>query len=443
MLSAAPTTASTTPSTMAAIAHDAFIYGYPTVDLYSILYKYAADPSSPEYKAPLNTIYNTRRVATPEDTAIVAPNCDTPYSYAWLDLRAEPLVLSIPPFEPNRYVSLMLVDLYTYIVGYVTPRTNGNLGGNFLVAGPGWQVSMLPGIKRVLQAPTQFVLALYRTQLFGSRDMPAVRQIQDQFRVQPLSQYVGTPAPTPAPEPKWCAPIDVRKEPKSLRFFAVLNWMLQYMPPLDDERALRETFTAIGVEPAPDFAEPDGAARAALVEGMQAGQQEMAAHLRTVKSSGELFGSREFLGHNYLSRAVGAMVGILGNSAEEFLGIGYQADASGQPFDGSHRYEIKFAPETMPPVKAFWSITVYNEHMLLYANAINRYVVNSAMVDQLARDADGAFTLYVQHDSPGPDKEANWLPIPAGKFNLTFRAYQPEQAILDFTYHAPPVVMIA
>ena len=169
----------------------------------------------------------------------------------------------------------------------------------------------------------------------------------------------------------------------------------------------------------------------------------MAAHLRTVKSSGELFGSREFLGHNYLSRAVGAMVGILGNSAEEYLGIGYQDDADGRPFDGSRRYEIKFAPDAMPPVKAFWSITVYNDRMLLYANAIERYVVNSAMVDQLVRDADGGFTLYVQHESPGPGKEANWLPVPAGKFNLTFRAYQPEQAILDFIYHAPPVVMVA
>ena len=427
--------------TAAAIAHDAFIYGYPTVDLYNILYKYAGDPSSPEYKAPLNKLYNTRHVATPQDKTIVAPNCDTPYSYAWLDLRAEPMVLSIPPFEPNRYVSLMLVDLYTYIVGYVTPRTNGSAGGDFLVAGPDWQGSTPSGIKRVLRAPTQLALAFYRTQLFGTEDLAAVWKIQDQFSVQPLSQYAGTAAPTPAPAPRWCAPVDVRKEPTSLRFFAVLNWMLQYMPPLEDEQELRAIFKEIGVNPAQGFAEPDAETGTALVQGMQAGQQEMAAHLRTVKSSGELFGSRQFLGHNYLSRAVGAMVGILGNSAEEFLGIGYQGDAAGQPFDGSHRYTIKFAPDAMPPVKAFWSITVYDAHMLLYANPLQRYVVNSAMVDQLVRDADGGFTLYVQHDSPGPDKEANWLPVPAEKFNLTFRAYQPEQAILDFTYHAPPVVM--
>ena len=430
--------------TAATIAHDAFIYGYPTVDLYNILYKYAADPSSPEYKAPLNTIYNTRHVATPQDTAIVAPNCDTPYSYAWLDLRAEPMVLSIPPFEPNRYVSLMLVDLYTYIVGYVTPRTNGSRGGDFLVAGPDWQGSTPPGIKRVLHAPTQFALAFYRTQLFGPEDLPAVWKIQDQFGVQPLSQYAGTPAPAA------CAGAQMVRTGRRAQgaHIAALLCGAQLDVPVyatawRTSRSCAQPLLLLESSPhkiLPNLTPETGTA---LVEGMQAGQQEMAAHLRTVKSSGELFGSREFLGHNYLSRAVGAMVGILGNSAEEYLGIGYQGDAEGQPFDGSHCYRIKFTPDAMPPVKAFWSITVYDAHMLLYANSLQRYVVNSAMVDQLVRDADGGFTLYVQHDSPGPDKEANWLPVPAGRFNLTFRAYQPEQAILDFTYHAPPVVMAA
>jgi hypothetical protein len=412
------------------------------VDLYNILRNYAGDPASPEYKAPLNHVSNTRRVATPEDKAIVAPNCDTPYSYAWLDLRAEPVVLTIPPFEPQRYVSLMLSDLYTYIVGYVTPRTNGATGGSFLVAGPDWLGETPPGIKRVFHSPTQFALAFYRTQLFGPDDLQAVWQIQDQFRVQPLSQYLGRPAPAPAPALQWVDPLDVRKEPTSMRFFSVLNWMLQFMPALEDERDLRKTFASIDVKPSPGFAEPDEATRTTLVQGMQAGLQQMTAHLGQVKSSGELFGSRQFLGHNYLARAVAAMVGILGNSAEEYLGIGYHGDSSGQPFDGSRAYRIKFTPDTMPPVRAFWSITVYDAAMLLYANPLQRYVINSPMVDHLVKDPDGGFTLCVQHESPGVDKETNWLPVPQGNFNLTFRAYQPEAAILDFTYSAPPVVMV-
>lgn len=423
-------------------AKDAFIYGYPMVDLYNILYKYAGDPASPEYKAPLNHLYNTRRVATPEDRAIVAPNCDTPYSYAWLDLRAEPVVISMPPFEPNRYVSLMVSDLYTYIVGYVTPRTNGSEGGDFLIAGPGWAGEPPPGIERVFSAPTQLALAFFRTQLFGADDLHTVWQIQDSFKVQPLSSFLGAAAPPPATTPVWIEPIDVRKEPASPRFFTVLNWMLQYMPELADEQALRSRLATIGIEPGLAFAEPEDALRSELVQGMEAGQQAMVAYLGKVKSSGELFGSRAFLGHNYINRAVGAMVGILGNSAEEYLGIGYHGDAGGQPFDGSHSYRIKFTPETMPPVKAFWSITAYDAAMLLYANPIDRYVINSPLVKDLIKDDDGGFTLYVQHESPGADRAQNWLPVPAGKFNLTFRAYQPEQAILDFTYHAPPVVMV-
>jgi len=426
--------------TVSALAQAAFIYGYPMVDIYSILYKYVADPASPEYKAPLNQLYNTRRVATAEDRAIVAPNCDTPYSYAWLDLRAEPMVISIPPFEPQRYVSLMLSDLYTYIFGYVTPRTNGHAGGDFLIAGPDWAGSTLPGVKGVFFAPTQLALAFFRTQLFGPDDLQNVWQLQDHIQVQPLSAYLGVAAPTPAPAPAWIEPLDVRKAPTSPHFFAVLNWMLQYMPALADEQALRARLATIGVAPAAAFPAPDDATLAALVQGMQAGQQALGAALGQVKSSGELFGSRDFLGHNYLSRAVGAMVGILGNSAEEYLGIGYPSDADGQPFDGSRAYCITFTPATLPPVRAFWSITVYDAAMLLYANPLDRYVINSPMVKDLVKDEDGGFTLYVQHASPGADKEANWLPVPAGKFNLTFRAYQPEQAILDFSYHAPPVV---
>jgi hypothetical protein len=427
---------------IAEIAEQAFIYGYPMVDMYNILYKYAVDTTSPEYKAPLNAIYNTRHVATPEDRAIVAMNCDTPYSYAWLDLRAEPMVLSIAAFEPGRYVSLMLNDLYSYIFGYVTPRTNGNSGGHFLIAGPDWTGNTPSGIKRVFRAPTRLALAFYRTQMFNADDLPAVWQIQDQFRVQPLSHYCGEPAPVPAARLQWVAPLDVRKEPASLQFFVILNWLLQYAPVLPDEAGLRQTFADIGVKPGA-FAEPDEPTRAAFVQGMQAGLQSMVAFLKTVRSSGELFGSREYLGQKYINRAVGAMVGIFGNSAQEFLGIGYHGDAEGQPFDGSHRYRIKFKPDAMPPVKAFWSITVYNQAMLLYANPLKRYVINSSMVDGLAKDGDGGFTLYVQHVSPGGDKERNWLPVPAGAFNLTFRAYQPDEVILNFSYSAPPVVMTA
>lgn len=429
-------------SQLTASAQDAFIYGYPMVDLYNILHKYAVDRSSPEYKAPLNALYNTRYLATPADKAIIAPNQDTLYSYAWLDLRAEPLVISVPPFEDRRYVSLMLSDLYTYIIGYVSPRTNGQLGGDFLIAGPDWTGDLPAGIKQSFQSPTQLALAFFRTQLLSPADLDMVWAIQDRIRVQPLSQYQSTGRPAPAPDFNWIAPIDVRAEPTSLRFFDILNWMLHYMPALPEEQALRAKLELIGVKPGHTFEAPTEAARAALVQGMQLGLQTMQAALGKVRSSGELFGSRAFLGSNYISRAVGAMVGILGNSAEEYLGIGYHGD-TGQFFDGRHAYQIKFGPRDLPPVKAFWSITVYDGAMLLYDNPLKRHVINSPLLEHLIKDADGGFTLYVQHDSPGADKEPNWLPVPSDRFNLTFRCYQPEAAILNFTYTAPPVVKVA
>jgi hypothetical protein len=152
-----------------------------------------------------------------------------------------------------------------------------------------------------------------------------------------------------------------------------------------------------------------------------------------------LFGSRQFLGEDYLARATGAMLGILGNSAEEFLGVGYPSDARGQPFDGARRYRIRFAPGSLPPVGAFWSITVYTPQRLLYANPLRRYVINSQMLPKLARDPDGGITLLVQHDSPDGASENNWLPVPLGEFVLTFRTYEPGSAIRDGRWSAPPV----
>jgi hypothetical protein len=422
------------------LARDAFIYGYPMVDMYNILYKYAVDKSSPEYKAPFNSIAHNRRLASPEDKAIIAPNCDTLYSYAWMDLRAEPIVLTIPRFEKDRYVSLQLNDLYTYIFGYVTPRTNGNEGGDFLIAGPDWSGSIPEGIKKIFQSATRMALAFYRTQLFGPGDITDVWAVQDGFKIQPLSNYLGMPAPVSAAPFEFIEPIDVRKEPTSMQFFSILNWMLQYMPALEEDMEIRKKLETMGVEPAPAYSLPDKEIPAALAKGMQAGLKAMVERLKTVRSSAELFGSREHFRGDFLRRAVGVMAGVLGNSAEEYMGIGYQGDFEGRPFDGKHAYMIKFRPGDLPPVKAFWSITVYDASSLLYANPLKRYVVNSSMIGQLSKDADGGFTLYIQHESPGPEREDNWLPVPKGKFGLTFRCYQPGEAILNFTYTAPPVV---
>lgn len=421
------------------IAASAYVYGYPAVDTYNVLYSHCLDVGGPEYKGPLNAVHHTRTVATPADRAVIAPNVDTPYSHGWFDLRAGPLVLSLPAFEADRYVSLQLFDLYTYITGYVTPRTNGHRGGNFLLVGPGWKGKVPPGIKGVFRSTTWLAFGLYRTQLFDEADLPRVHAIQDGFKVTPLSVYLGKAPPAVPPPLRPVAPVNLRKSPFSPEYFGVLGWMLGFMPILPEDKAIRAEIATLGVVAGAGFAPPAGDVPA-IVAGMQQGLGTMGERARAVRSSAELFGSRAFLGTDYLVRATGAMLGIFGNSAEEFLGVGYQADGTGQPFHGSHRYRIRFAPGGLPPVGAFWSLTVYNEERLLYANAIDRHVIGSRSLPGLLRDPDGGFTLLVQHEDPGPEHRANWLPTPAGAFGLTFRTYLPGEAIRKGSWTAPPVV---
>ncbi len=420
------------------LARQAYLWGYPTVDMYAILRGQALDRSSPEFKAPLNGIGHARNVATPDDRVVIAPNVDTPYSHAWLDLRAEPVVVTVPSFERERYLSLQLFDLYTYIIDYVTPRTNGQAGGDFLVAGPGWKGRAPAGIRKVFRSSTALALGMFRTQLLGADDLGRVHALQDGMRVRTLSQYLGRKGPAPRALPALVPALNLREQPANPAFFDVLNWMLAFMPPLPGEQALRRQFESLGVAAGRRF-EPAPALRASIAEGMGLALREMGERARRVRSSAELFGSRDFLKDDYLTRAVGAMLGILGNAAEEFLGVGWQTDAQGRPFDGSRRYRIRFAPGELPPVDAFWSITVYTQERLLYANALKRYVINSPMLPALQRDADGGITLHVQHESPGADRESNWLPCPATPFGLTFRTYLPREPIRSGRWTAPPV----
>lgn len=415
------------------IARQAYVWGYPSVDLYSILVGQGLDPSSPEYLGPANQVHPIRKVATPEDTLVIAPNVDTPYAYAWLDLRAGPVVVVVPPFEPDRYVSLQLFDTYTWILGYVSPRTHGNRGARVLVAGPGWNGPTPEGIDTVFRSPTSLALGMFRTQMRTAGDLAGVHAVQDGMKVE----AVGGRTATPGSFPTRVQPVNLRESPTDQDFFKVLAWMMQFMPTLPEEAGMRQRFASIGLHDG--HFDPPAGAREAIAAGMADGLAEMRKRAGEIRSSAELFGSRQFLGDDYLTRATGAMLGILGNSAEEYLGIGWQGDANGQPFNGSRRYSVRFAPGQLPPVGAFWSITVYNEQRLLHANPLDRHVINSVMLPTLQRDADGGITLYMQADEPASGS-SNWLPVPKGPFLLTFRSYLPGEAIRSGEWRAPPVV---
>ena len=248
-----PSPAAVTPDQARAIAKEAYIYGFPMVDNYRVQYAYFVNKEDPEYKGGWNEIHNTARVYTPEDTAIQTPNSDTPYSAVGADLRAEPLVLTVPPIEQDRYYSLQFVDGYTYNFGYVGSRTTGNGGGKYLLAGPNWKGDKPEGINEVIRSDTELAFVLYRTQLFGPSDLDSVKKIQAGYLVQPLSVYLNQPPPTPAAPIDFAPPLTSDQEKTSPQFFEILNFALRFAPVLPSEKDLRARFQTIGIGPHGDF----------------------------------------------------------------------------------------------------------------------------------------------------------------------------------------------
>ena len=429
-----------------AIAKEAYIYGYPMVDNYRILYAYFADPNNPEFKAPWNQLRNIPRVYTSEDKAVQTPNSDTPYSMVGMDLRAEPLVLTVPAIEEPRYFSAQFIDLYTYNFAYVGSRATGNDGGSFLIAGPGWEGQAPQGITSVIRSETELILVIFRTQLFNPDDLDNVKKVQDGYRVQTLSEFLGKPAPAAAPKIDFMRPLTPDEQRTSFDyFFNELNFVLQFCPTHPSEKELMDRFAKLGIGAGRSF---DAQAlspelRKAVEDGVADAWQAFAELKQRIDAkevtSGDLFGTREYLKNNYLYRMAGALLGIYGNSKQEAMYPVYSVDASGQALDASkNRYSLRFAPGQLPPVNAFWSLTMYElPSSLLTANPLNRYLLNSPMLPNLNRDQDGGLTLYLQYESPGKDNESNWLPAPNGPFFMVMRLYWPKPDALDGRWTPP------
>jgi len=422
-------------SEIKAIAEEGFIYGLPIVMNYAVMNEYAVDKGGPEFKAPFNQIKNEARVFTYQDTAVVTPNSDTPYSFAWLDLRAEPIVLSVPAVQKERYYSVQLIDGNTYNFGYIGSRATGNEPGDYLVVGPDWKGATPPGIKKVFVSTTPFVLAGYRTQLFNSNDMPNVVKVQAGFKVQPLSAFLNKPAPPPTPKidflPATTAGIKAN-------FPEYLDAALQFVPPAPESNNVRAKLASIGIGPGKTFEFKDLSPeqKAAVAEGAKAGEEKvsqfLASGLKKINgwNVGSFFGDRNFYKGDWLMRAGAAKGGIYGNDAVEATYPVTRVDGKGETLDGSkHNYTLTFPAGQFPPVNAFWSVTMYDgKTQLLIKNPINRYLINSPMLPQMKKNPDGSLTLYIQKDSPGGDKQANWLPAPNGPIYLVMRLYWPKAA---------------
>ena len=440
-----------TPEEAKQIAKEAYIYGFPMVDSYRIIYAYFVDQNNPEYKAPFNQLKNIPKVFTPEDKAVQSPNSDTPYSMAGLDLRAEPIVLTVPVIEKNRYYSIQLVDQYTFNFDYIGSRTTGNDGGVYMVAGPNWKGEKPEGVDKVFKSETEFVLAIYRTQLFNPSDIENVIKIQDGYKVQTLSDFLEQPAPPPAQKIDFLVPLSPDEEKTNIKFYEILNFWLQFCPVDPSETELMARFAKIGVGGGMNFDSENLSPemKEAIEQGMKDAWNELGEFEKTdiatgKVTSGEMFGTRAFLKNNYLYRFAAAVLGIFGNSEHEAIYPIYRTDAEGNALNAKdNSYKIYFAPGEFPPVNAFWSLTMYNlPQSLLVANPINRYLINSPMLPELKKDAKGGVTIYIQNNSPGKDKESNWLPAPDGPFWVALRLYWPKEAALDGSWTQPPLEIV-
>lgn len=425
------------------IASEAYLYGTPMVASYQTLYAFSIDKNNPQYKGPFNTMHSVARVVTPQDTSVLTPNADTPLSFAVLDLRAEPVVISVPPMESRRYFALQLMDLYTYNFAYIGSRSTGNNGGNFLIAGPRWKGKTPAGITKVIRSETELVNVVGRTQLFNAADLDNVKRIQSRYKIQPLSSFTKRPAP-PAPEPvEWIAPVPPGEMRSSLEFYNQLAFLLQFAPTHPTEKWLRERFASVGIRPGQPYKADslNPSLRRALQEGMHTAQNDIDKNRSALagKTDG-LFGDRATLKIDYLSRATGTQVAIGGNSREETLFPVLEKDSRGQELDGRYAYTLRFAPRSLPPVNAFWSMTMYRlPEQQLTPNPINRYLINASMLPSMKKDHDGGVTLYIQAQSPGKGKESNWLPAPDGLFMVTMRYYWPKPDLLSGKWVAPQI----
>ena len=434
-----------------ALGFDAYLWGFAIVENYKVIYAYNVNTSGPEYKGPLNRLSSAARVYTPADKAVVTPNSDTPYGFVTLDLRAEPQVFTVPAVEKNRYYSLQFIDAYTHNFAYVGTRTTGNKPGRYLVAGPSFRGPKPAGVDQMFTAESELALVAYRTQLFNPQDIENVKKVQAGYLVTPLHELTKSPAP-PAPAaldfPVWDA-----ETVKGVGFLSILDFLLDLMPVVPEDAAIRQRLLAIGVGTPGKF-DPKAiseADRAALLAGLQRGQKKLAElavdthFLGHEVTAADLFGTRAYLAGDVRRRDVGAILGIYGNSREEALYSIYRTESAGKPLDASQQsYTLRFEKGKLPPAKAFWSLTMYDgPTKLLVDNPLKRYLINSTMLQSLQKDADGGITLTLAHASPGKTKEANWLPAPDGPFYAVLRIYNPEPAAYDGSWKVPSLVSIS
>ena len=434
------------------IAKEAYIYGFPMVMNCKTVYDYVINVNSPDYKGPFNQMSCDARVYTPEDKTIVTPNSDTPYCMQWMDLRADPLVISVPEMDAERYYSFQLIDWYTHNFAYIGTRTNNNKAGKYLLAGPDWKGNKPEGITEIIKSETNLVFIVVRTQVYDANDMDNVKEIQANYDIQSLSAYLGKEAPASSPEidfPEW-----VNGSENTTAAFEYFDFALDQVETHPDEIEFMEKLAKIGLGTPEKFTlqDKDSTFIKALEEGIKEAHTEMKnITIQTIKdplAGIKCFGTREYLKgtasyfnlpNHYLQRAVVAQIGIYGNSGEEAVYFSYIYDEEGKLWNTSENsYTMKFEAGNLPPVNAFWSLSMYDSPTQLFIhNPLDRYLLNSGMMNEFVKEEDGSIIFYIQKDSPGKDKEANWLPAPDRPFYTVLRMYLPKDKVLEGKWAMP------
>ncbi len=424
------------PQAARCLARDAYIFTYPLVMNYRTMFMQAIDGDKAMGK------WLHLGLSSPADTDIVTPNNDTPYSYAWVDLRTEPWVLTMPKIEKERFYTSQWDDYWGYVLDNPGSVNDGNDGLSVLLASPSWKGPLPKGVARVIQGETDVLGTLTRTQIIGGQeDLRRVADIQASYKLEPLSSFAGTPAPKHAPTitwPKWSEGDEAKEA-----YWNYVSFLLPFVSPNPDDQAMLEALASLGIETGTPW---DPAALAPAVrEAMQQGLEDGRAEMRKLSEGGidaaKFFGTRKRVSTNYMDRALGVNMGIFGNVKEVSVYLSMPADADGTPLDGSKStYTLTFTREQMPPVDYFWSITMYKlPQRLLVDNPIDRYSIGSSTAGLKTKE-DGSLVIYVGKESPGNDKVSNWLPAPDGPFWTVMRCYGPSQSIVDGTYKRPDYV---
>jgi hypothetical protein len=432
-----------------AIGVDAYLYFYSLVTM-DVTRKQLTnqEPTPGGIGGPMNRFANVGAFPSADVRVVVRPNFDTLYSSGWLDLTKEPMVVSAPD-TGGRYYLLPMLDMWTDVFASPGWRTTGTQAADFLVTPPGWSGTVPDGFSEI-KAPTPYVWIIGRTKTDGPADYDAVHKIQAGYKITPLSQWGKEPV---APEAKIDPSIDMKTPPKvqvdTMRadtFFAYAADLLKLHPPHITDQPIIARLARIGFEVGKDFDldKADPAIQKGLASAPEDAQKLMAWKVPTMARIANYWSMNTdtmgVYGNYYLKRAIVTQLGLGANLPEDAIYPLNLADADGKPLDGASNYAIHFDKGQIPPVEAFWSITLYDPEGFQVANSLNRFAVSSWM--PFHYNPDGSLDLYFQNESPGSDKEANWLPAPKGPYNLTMRLYAPRSEALTGKWNPPPVTKV-